>query len=158
MSERSTVASSTDALVVDASVAAKWLLEDEEYADIAALLLRHFAAGRTELVAPGHIRYEVASAVAVAARGKPPRINPEKGQRSVERFLALGLRIEDDDALILEAYPLVYQYDCALYDAIYLALAQRLALPLLTADRRLYQRIRHFPNVLWIGNYSPPDE
>jgi len=55
----------------------------------------------------------------------------------------------------MAAYPLVHQYDCALYDALYLALAQQLALPFVTADRRLYERIRHLSYAVWIGDYSP---
>lgn len=34
-------------------------------------------------------------------------------------------------------------------------MAKRLGIPLITADRRLYQRIGHFPDVLWLGDYAP---
>ncbi len=50
------------ALVLDASVAVKWHLKDEDYAAEAALLLEDFGQGELELVAPAQIRYEVPSA------------------------------------------------------------------------------------------------
>jgi predicted nucleic acid-binding protein len=46
------------------------------------------------------------------------------------------------DDLILAAYPLVHRYNIALYDALYVALALRSQYSFVTADRRLYQRIR----------------
>lgn len=47
----------------------------------------------------------------------------------------------------------MHQYGCALYDALYLALAQRFRLRLITADRDFYQRVRSLPAVVWIGNH-----
>ena len=144
-----------ETLVVDASVAAKWHLTDEEYADKATLILTRFAQGQVELLAPDHIRYEVPSAITVATRGRKPRITQEQGKEAIEEFLALGLKTVSDGELILMAYLLVHQYGCALYDALYLALAQRLTLPFVTADHKLYQRVKHLPDVLWIGDYGP---
>lgn len=142
-----------ETLVVDASVAAKWHLTDEEYADKATLILTRFAQGQVELLAPDHIRYEVPSAITVATQGRKPRITQEQGKEAIEEFLALGLKTVSDEELILAAYLLVHQYGCALYDALYLALAQRLTFPLITADHKLYQRVKHLPYVLWIGDY-----
>lgn len=144
-----------DALVVDASVAAKWFMSDEEHADKAMLLLERFAEGRTRLIAPEYIRYEVASAITVATQGRQARVSQQYGEKAIARFQALGIETLNGDELILAAYSLVHQYGCALYDALYLTLAQRLGLPLITADRKLYLRIRSLPDVIWIGDYSP---
>jgi predicted nucleic acid-binding protein len=38
---------------------------------------------------------------------------------------------------------------------LYVALAERLPLPLLTAGRKLNDRIRHLPNVLWLTDWRP---
>lgn len=48
-----------------------------------------------------------------------------------------------------------HRYGCALYDALYLALAQQLGLPFVTADAKLYRLIRARPEVVWIGDYPP---
>jgi len=144
-------------MVVDASVAAKWHLIDEEGAPEALALLSRFSTGDVELFAPGQIRSEVASALSVATLGRQPRVDPETARLAVETFLAFGLSIVDDDQLILEALPLVGQHSIAFYDALYLALAQRLAIPLVTADRKLFARCSHLPEVLWIADHSRHD-
>ena len=142
-------------LVVDASVATKWHLQDEEHVAPSLALLTRFAAGELELWAPEYIRYEVPSAITVATRGRAPRLTAELGQRAIEQFLALGIRTRDSSELILSASPLAHRYGCALYDALYLALAQQLGLPFVTADAKLYRLIRALPEVVWIGDYPP---
>lgn len=66
----------------------------------------------------------------------------------------MGIRTVRDSDLILAAYPLVHRYGCALYDALYLAVAQRLGARLITADHKLYRMIGDTPHVLWIGDYT----
>jgi predicted nucleic acid-binding protein len=149
------MASRANAFVVDASVAAKWHLKDEEYAAESALLLAQFAQGHVELIAPSHVNYEVASAITAAARGQNPRLSQTDGRSAIERFLALGISTVDDPELILQAYRLAHLYGCALYDGLYVALSQRLRLPLILADRKLYQLIGHLQGIVWIGDYLP---
>ena len=145
-----------EACVVDASVAAKWYLKDEEHREQANHLLARLSAGRAVLAAPVQIRYEVPSAIIAAHRRREPRLSREAADEAVAQFLATDLTTYHAPGLIRLAVPLVYQHDIALYDAVYLALAQQLDVPLITADRRLYQRIRQLPNVVWLGEYSPP--
>lgn len=146
--------SSPQSMVVDASVAVKWHLTDEDDVDAAALLLTRFGERDVDLVAPDQIRYEVPNAIAVATVGRSPRITAEQGTEAIDEFLRLSLPTVADNELIAEAYALVHQYGCAFYDALYLALAERLAISFITADRRLYERVRHLPYVIWIGDYS----
>jgi predicted nucleic acid-binding protein len=148
----------SDAVVVDASVATKWHLTDEEHTDKARRLLTHFAQGKAELVAPDYIRYEVPNAITVATQGRKPRITQQQGQEAIEEFLGLQIRTLDSNDLVLSAYSLVHQYGCALYDGLYLALKNRLNLPFITADRKLYQRIQHLPAIIWLGDYSPAED
>ncbi|MGH2350384.1 MAG: type II toxin-antitoxin system VapC family toxin [Chloroflexota bacterium] len=145
-----------EALVVDASVAAKWHLKGEVYNDQAQLLLARLSRGETALAAPSQIRFEVPSAITAATLGAASRLSVEEGQRAITEFLSLPLVTYDGPDLILDAYTLVHQYGIALYDALYFALAQQLDVRLITADRRLHRRIRHLPNVLWLGDYSLP--
>ena len=143
-----------DAVVVDASVAAKWHLTDEEHAAPALLLLDRFSRGAVELHAPEYIRYEVPSAITAATIGRKPRLTPELAEQAIERFLRLGLTTHDSDQLVREAFLLFRRYGCALYDGLYLALSQRLRLPLVIADRKLYRRVGHLPEVVWIAEYG----
>ena len=142
-----------EALVVDASVATKWHLTDEDHAEQALDVLERFARGELTLVAPEQIRYEVPSAITAATLGTRPRLPIDLARLAIEKFLALGIQTYRRGELILAAYPLVHQHQIAFYDALYLALAQQLALPFVLADRRLYQRIRDLPEVVWIGDY-----
>jgi predicted nucleic acid-binding protein len=144
------------AFVVDASVAVKWHLPDEDDADIAFSLLDQYEQGDVDLLAPYHIRYEVGSAITVATLGRAPRLSRVEGELAIAEFLALHIETRTDEVLIPAAHALVHQHGCAFYDALYLALADRTGLPFITADRRLHQRIGHLPNVVWLGDYVAP--
>jgi predicted nucleic acid-binding protein len=143
-----------EALVIDASVAAKWHLRDEQDADKALLVLDEFVTGQIDLWAPEQIRCEVPAAITRAARGRTPRLTVADGQQAIVDFLDWGLATLDSAELVIAAYPLVHQHDCTLYDALYLALAEKLALPFITADAKLYGRVQRLPYVVWIGDYA----
>jgi len=143
-----------DALVVDASVAVKWHLVDEEHSDMSALLLRQFMIGALEIVAPSHIRFEVTSAITVATTGRESRLTVEEGREAIEEFLAIGITTVDRNDLILAAFRLVHEFGVSIYDALYLAVARDVRVPLLTADRRFYHRTSHLSEVIWIGDYA----
>ena len=128
-------------------------MPDEDDTDKAGALLGQFRQGEIELVAPEQIRYEVASAITVATRGRAPRLTLEQGRRAIEEFLALGLETVRGGRIVRLAYDLGHEYDCAFYDALYLALAQEMGVPFITADGRLYRRVRAIPTVLWIGDF-----
>ncbi len=145
----------SEAMVVDASVAAKWHLGDEDHGSEALSVLDQFNAGELVLFAPEQIRYEIASTLASATRGSNPRVDRVIAERALARFLSLNLETERSDDLILDAFTLVHEHNIALYDALYLALSQRLRIPLITAENRLYQRIKHLPGIIWLGDYRP---
>ena len=107
-------------IVVDASVAAKWHLVDEEGAEQALALLERFANGEIDLWAPDQIRYEVPSAITVATLGRTPRLPVRVGRQAIEHFLDLGINTVNDADLILVAFDFVHRHGCAIYDALYL--------------------------------------
>ncbi|MGI8551991.1 MAG: type II toxin-antitoxin system VapC family toxin [Dehalococcoidia bacterium] len=143
-----------ETLVVDASVAVKWYFQDEEHAEQAQQVFERFVTGDMELFAPDYIRYEVPAVLSVATRGRQPRFSPEEGRGAIEDFSRLGIPTYNSTRLLLDAYPLIHRYDIALYDALYLALAERLSLPLITADRRCYLRMSSHPSALWIASWQ----
>lgn len=140
--------------VVDASVAVKWHLDDEEFADQALALLVEYRDGRVELLAPDHIRFEVPNAIRVATRAN--RLTFQDGRTAITQFLSFGIFTTAPDKLVLAAYELSERFACSFYDGLYLALAEDAACPLVYADKGLRKRIEdRFPLALWIGDYSP---
>lgn len=144
-------------LVVDASVVVKWHLTDEEDAHQAAVVLDRYAAGELALVAPEQIRYEVPNAITVATFGHSPRLTPRQAAAAIAEFLGLRMPTVSDDDLIISVHQVARQFRLAFYNALYMALAQRLRLPFLTADRRLYDRVRQLPGVTWLAAWAPRD-
>ncbi|MDQ3700045.1 MAG: type II toxin-antitoxin system VapC family toxin [Chloroflexota bacterium] len=137
-----------DAFVVDASVAVKWYLPDEEYREQANYLLARLSSGRTILAAPVLIRYEVPAVLIRAARRG--RLSQDAARQAIQQFLQTGITTYHTPELITDAAPLAASHDLTLYDAAYLALARALTVPLITVDRQLAQ----LPGVVWLGDYS----
>ncbi len=86
--------------VVDASVAAKWVLTDEPDARSAEILLADFRESRIQLLAPEHISYEVASAIRNAVRTR--RMTVDQARTALEIFLSLNIETVHGPDLILD--------------------------------------------------------
>jgi len=143
----------TRRVVVDASVATKWHLTDEDDVDRARMLLRASGRGDLRLTAPRQIHYEVPNALVAATLGQRPRITPGLAEQAITEFLSLPIVLYDGPWLALDAFRLARTHGCAYYDALYVALAQRLVIPFVTADRRLFNRVSGLPGVTWLGDY-----
>jgi predicted nucleic acid-binding protein len=138
-------------VVVDASVVLKWQLTDEENMLQATALRDDYYYRRLLLaIAPSLLVYEVTNGIATATRRK--RITPEKANLALSNLLELGIELKEVEPLrILE---LALSYNIAVYDAAYLALAEREKCPLWTGDRPFYQTVKSsVPQVKWIGDY-----
>lgn len=124
-------------IVVDANVALKWFLP-EEYIAEAFQLLR---CGR-KLVAPGIMREEVVSGL--VRRVRREELSSKEAEECVRQWVsevrAETVYLFDDDELLVEASALGFELKHPLFDCIYLALANRLDVPLVSADRTLLQR------------------
>jgi predicted nucleic acid-binding protein len=55
------------------------------------------------------------------------------------------------------ALPIATAHDITVYDACYVALADRLAVPLITADQKLEAKLAGTPySPIWLGAWTPP--
>jgi predicted nucleic acid-binding protein len=144
-----------DAWVVDASVAAKWYLRDEEHVAPSLALLRSYQHGITALTAPHFIRYEVARSLLRA--GQEARLSEEDARQQLENFLGLQIHMEEEpDSRLFAAQALSRSLRVGFYDALYLALAEEAGCRFVTADAELYRRVRDdLPYVTWIGDVPP---
>lgn len=104
-------------------------------------------------VSSSQIRHEVPSSITVATLGAQPRLSIADGEAAIREFLRLDLLLTDDASLAVSAPYLVHQLKIAYYDALDVALAQRYAIPFVTADNKLFVRVRRLPGMLWFGNW-----
>lgn len=117
--------------VVDASVAAKWLAPEPE-----SLLAQHLLDD--ELIVPDLLYAEVANILwKKQMRGE---MEVSTSSAAVRWLLQLPLQIHAGTSLMMEAVSLAQRLRHPAYDCFYLALAMRTSSPLVTADRRLFER------------------
>jgi len=138
--------------VIDASVALKWYLRDEDLLRQADGL-RDAVRGDSALGHAPHVsRYEVANGLSVAFR--MGRIPAENVQRDARNFFDSRLANDHDpDWLLLDAARISMEFPVFLNDAVYMALARSLSVDFVTSDRILYDKVAgSFPFVRWLGD------
>ncbi len=146
--------------VVDSSVLTKLFLNDEDLVEEARALFEYHADNRVELIAPFPVYYEVPSAILKAMRAG--RIERGYARQAIDLFVSLTLPIvtPTDNSLrdmVSESYDLAEQLSRSFYDAIFVSTAQRLDLPLLTADKRLFDAASTVSlPVAWLGDLELP--
>ena len=115
-------------LVVDASVATKWALDEEGSKRANAL------RNEPDLIAPALIAAEVGNALwkAVRYRSVPKR----EALAAMGAFLAPFDHLVPSEDLRGRALELAMDLDHPIYDCFYIALAERENAPLITADER----------------------
>jgi predicted nucleic acid-binding protein len=121
-------------LVLDSSMTLAWCFEDERTDESIAVLRQVAETGAT---VPSLWRLEVANGLQVAVRRK--RIDAAYRDASVNdlRSLAISTDTETDHQAWSATLHLADRFGLTIYDAAYLELAHRLALPLATLDGEL---------------------
>jgi predicted nucleic acid-binding protein len=139
-------------VVVDASVAAKWVLA-EEHADLALSLLRNGC----DLCAPAHWLAEATNAVwAAAHRGD---VDESQARERAAALVIAPVAILPLDRLAAAAMVIALRLAITVYDALYLAAAEAQNAVLITDDRRLLSAARADDRLarraFWIGDGVP---
>jgi len=126
-------------LVVDASVAAKWIIPGEPWEEEANTLKRAIVSGRVEAYAPTLLTYELASVLLKAVRK-----GVLKAVDGIEALKAVGsLGIDLAPVLweeVAEIFEVADSTSLTIYDATYLWLSKKLDAPLVTADEKLCKK------------------
>ena len=137
-------------LVVDASVAVKWLVPEDD-SDIA----RNLAAGGDDLHAPRLMASEIANAVWRKARlGEIERGEAGTMMASVP---GMPVRWNADETVCADAIRVALALDKPVYDFMYLALAHRIGATVVTADRRFANAVAptaHGGAVMTLAEYA----
>ena len=141
--------------VVDASLAVKWLV-DEEDADKARALYRGWVDSGVQIAAPYLMLAEVANAF--HRKVVDGEIELQSATRILENLSAIEIRFHNPPNIHVGALRLADRLNQgAVYDSIYLALAERLDCELWTADRRFYRAARRFSDrIRWLGDFDAP--
>ena len=135
---------------VDASVVVA-LVTPESQSERALTLWTTWMSRETQVVAPGLLRYELASALwRKAVRGL---MQMEDARRALEVALSLDITFLDPPELPLKAFDLASRLNRpTTYDMCYLALTEIVGGEFWTADERLYNAVREaFPAIRWLG-------
>jgi predicted nucleic acid-binding protein len=137
--------------VIDASVALKWLMDDEECVGQAVALRDDGFKAAKVLYAPTLLFYEAINGLVVASRrGRlPEREIPD----ALEDLLAVGVTMRTPDHRLVTTAALVHRLSA--YDGAYLALAEQEDCELWTGDQALYRNVGGaMKRVRWIGDYA----
>ena len=121
-------------MIVDASVAVKWLISEPDD-DLAEALL-----ARLDLSAPDLLKLEVGHVL-----GKLYRRGATSGQFTIDAWRALDdlpLQLHPSGELLHLAFDLSVHLGAAIYDCVYLALAQTTEDVFVTADERFARAVR----------------
>ncbi len=144
------------AVVVDASVAVKLFVQEPLRAQAQAVFDRLADSEPLVLHVPDLFFGECANVLWKYVRRHG--YDAETALRNLADLVALGLIVTPTSALVTAAFPLAVDEAITAYDALYVALADRLDCPLITADERLVDRVRErHPNIAWLGDYSPAE-
>ena len=137
-------------VVVDASLALKWVIE-EPYSAEAHALLNRWRENRRALLAPALFLYEVTNAL--AKRMQRRQLTLEQSRERLQFFLESGPLLKQIGAIHPRALELMERFGLpTTYDAHYLALAESLRCECWTADERLWNSVkRELAWVRWIG-------
>ena len=136
--------------VLDASVALKWYLSDEDHGQAALDLLKRYLADDLEIIAPSLLEYEVINGLFVAQ--KRSRLREEVITAAVEGFMNLGIRTVGVSGLYPRMIYFCRTFNRSAYDAGYLALAEAERIPFITADEAHYNAVKKdLEWVKWLG-------
>jgi predicted nucleic acid-binding protein len=130
-------------IVLDASVVLKWMFDDGAGGERAARVRDAHVAGYEIVAVPDLLFYEIGDVLATKTRLAEAAIAEAFSllwNFSLERF-DLGLE-EFQDGLALSR-----KYKITVYDAAYVELSRRLKCLFVTADKKLYEKIKSIKTV-----------
>ena len=120
-------------LVVDCSVAVKWVLMEPDSQAARDMV------GREAFIAPDFLLLECANVLAQQVRRR--KLTETQATAGLARIRASGVRLEPTDAHVDEAQRLAMALGASAYDSLYLALALATPCRLLTADLRFAELV-----------------
>jgi predicted nucleic acid-binding protein len=139
--------------VLDASVAAKWFTRHEEPDRHKAVALRALhVSGGCSLAVPEFSLLEILNAVKYSGRA-----DAADAARALALLERLRLEIVPLDwTLLRRATAIAWETGVSLYDAVYVALAETLGSPLVTADEAMVRKMPGRASVVRLADLELP--
>jgi len=124
--------------VLDASVILKWFLEEED-SSVALRLRQYYISGASKLALPDLILYEVGNALRY-----DKKFSRSAASEAILSLVDLGIDIIVPTVSLIEgALKVAYENKVTVYDAVYVSLAQEMSYNLITADTKLYGKVKN---------------
>ena len=124
-------------LVLDSSVVIKWF-SDEDGTDIALAVREGFINGKIEIVVPDLLLYEITNAL---RHNKSLEVKDVK--EAADSIIKLGIDIVVPTKDVLDlAISFAFEHNITVYDAYFLSLASLLKFVCVTADEKLYNKVK----------------
>ena len=120
-------------VVVDANAVVKWYVSEADSAEASLVLVQAFS-----LLAPGHALGEIGEVL--ARRRQSGDVSREQVDRASDD-LQSSLALVPTDSIFQAAFEIALSAGISFYDALYVALADEFAVPLVTADAVLVRRL-----------------
>ncbi len=143
-----------DVVVVDASIAIKWVLEESD-SDSAEALLAELSNQGIRILAPSLLAYEITNALHRKVRKGEITLDRAKEALADMSLAEIDFDFSSDFTLSTRAIELANRFSLpATYDSHYLALAEYKGCELWTADTRFWNSIKgKLDWVRWMGDY-----
>ena len=127
-------------IIIDASIIIKWLLPDEED-KIALKIKQDFDEKMLTITIPHLTFYEIGNVLKTAI--KRERISENSAKKLYSALIDLEFVVYATKDLFAFALSRSIDFDISVYDAAYIALAEYLQVPFLTADRKLLNKVKN---------------
>ena len=140
-------------LVLDANVAAKWMLpaKGESLRAEAYRLLDAYGVGAVDLVVPDVFWAECGKILWKAVRQN--RFSKVEAELALISMISRGIPTVSSKKLLPDAVAIAFDFNLTIYDCLYVALAVQTKKDLITADERLANPLAaRFP-VKWLGAF-----
>jgi len=133
-------------LVIDASVAVKWLLPETHQAEARRILTSSYTRSAPDLIWPevGNVLWK---------QWRRGDLTADATQEILGHFQRFPVRIEPMRRLVPRALAIAQETTRSVYDCTYLALALERGCQVVTADRRFYDALQGTPYagaMLWV--------
>jgi len=134
-------------IVLDSSVALKWIFADEEGAGHAERIREDHISGKSEIAVPALFFYEIANVLATKVK-----LSAEEALEAFELISAFEFNVHDlDNSEYMETMAFAMRHKVSAYDAGYYILASRLGCRFLTADRKFWEKVKGFGVAVLLG-------